>query len=67
MWTILLLTCSFAFISPPKTWKKYKMLESQQNEMLSFYCIALGFISKNEEYWRKLKKKTPKKHKHINS
>ena len=61
MWTIWLLTCSCAFISPPKTWKKYKGLEPQQNEMLSLYCIALGFISKNEEYWRKLKKKQKKK------
>ena len=22
----------------------------QQNEMLSLYCTAIGFISKNEEY-----------------
>ena len=26
--------------------KKYKCL----NEMLSLYCTALGFVSKNEEY-----------------
>ena len=27
-----------------------KVQEPQQNEMLSLYCAALGFISKNEEY-----------------
>ena len=30
--------------------KKDKVQVPQQNEMLSLYCIALGFISKKEEY-----------------
>ena len=30
--------------------KKDKVQETQQNEMQSLYCAALGFISKNEEY-----------------
>ena len=32
------------------TWKKDKVQVPQQNEMLNFYCTALGFINKNEEY-----------------
>ena len=30
--------------------KKGKVQVLQRNEMLSLYCTALGFISKNEEY-----------------
>ena len=30
--------------------KEDKVQVPQQNEMLSLYCTALGFISKNEEY-----------------
>ena len=30
--------------------KEDKVQVSQRNEMLSLYCTALGFISKNEEY-----------------
>ena len=30
--------------------KKDKVQVPQQNEMLSLYCTALVFISKNEEY-----------------
>ena len=30
--------------------KKDKVQLSQRNEMLSLYCTALDFISKNEEY-----------------
>ena len=30
--------------------KKDKVQVPQRNEMLSLYCAALGFISKNEEY-----------------
>ena len=33
--------------------KKEKVQVPQQNEMLSLYCIALCFISKNEEYNQK--------------
>ena len=29
---------------------KDKVQVPQRNEMLSLYCTALGFISKNEEY-----------------
>ena len=35
----------------PWTWKKkHRLHVPQQNEMLSLYCTALGFISENEEY-----------------
>ena len=35
----------------PWTWKKKdKVQVPQRNEMLSLYCTALGFISKNGEY-----------------
>ena len=30
--------------------KKDKVQVPQRNEMLSLYCTALGFTSKNEEY-----------------
>ena len=30
--------------------KKDKVQVPRQNEMLSLYCTALGFVSKNEEY-----------------
>ena len=30
--------------------KKDKVQVSQRNELLSLYCTALGFVSKNEEY-----------------
>ena len=30
--------------------KKDKVQLPQRNEMLNLYCVALGFISKNEEY-----------------
>ena len=50
MWTVWLLACSWAFFSPLNTWKKDKVQVPQQNEMLSSYCTALGFVSKNEEY-----------------
>ena len=33
--------------------EKQKVQVPQQNEMLSLYCIALCFISKNEEYNQK--------------
>ena len=50
MLTVGLLVCLRAFFSPVKTWKKIKVQVPQQNEILSLYCPALGFISKNEEY-----------------
>ena len=44
--TVWLLTCSQAL-----NMKKDKVQQvPQQNEMLSLYCTAIGFISKNEEY-----------------
>ena len=30
--------------------KKDKVQVPQRNELLSLYCTALGFVSKNEEY-----------------
>ena len=30
--------------------KKDKVQVTQRNEVLSLYCTALGFISKNEKY-----------------
>ena len=30
--------------------KQHRLHVPQQNEMLSLYCTALGFISENEEY-----------------
>ena len=30
--------------------KKDKVKVPQRNEMVSLYCSALGFVSKNEEY-----------------
>ena len=38
----------FLFIT--EEMKKDKVQVPQRNEMLSLYCTALGFISKNEEY-----------------
>ena len=49
MWTVWLLICSGAFFLPLKTWKKDKVQTPQQKKMLSLYCTALDFISKNEE------------------
>ena len=46
MWNTWLLTCSRAL----KMKKKDKVQVTQQNEMLSLYWTAFGFISKNEEY-----------------
>ena len=40
----------FTFFSPLKTLKKDKVKVPQQNQMLSLYHSALGFISKNEKY-----------------
>ena len=45
MWTVWLLTGSQAL-----NMKKDKVQVPQRNEMLSLYCTAFGFISKNEEY-----------------
>ena len=45
MWTFWLLT----HVHGPWTWKKDKVQVYQQNEMLSLYCTAFGFISKNEK------------------
>ena len=45
-----LITYSRAFFSTLKTWQKDKVQVPQRNEMLSLYCIALGFISKNKEF-----------------
>ena len=56
MWTVWLLTCSLAFFSRLKTWKKDKK-SPQQNEVLSLYCTTLGFISENEEYKTRKQKK----------
>ena len=47
-WTVWLRTCSLAFFSLLKTSKKEKVQMTQRNEMLSLYCTACGFISKNE-------------------
>ena len=45
LWTIWLL------VHGPWTWKKKdKVQVPQRNEMLSSYCTAVAFISKNEEY-----------------
>ena len=46
MRTVWLLTCSRALNMK----KKDRVHVPQRNEMLSLYCNALGFISKNEEY-----------------
>ena len=46
MWTLWLHACSQAL--PMK--KKDRVQVPQRNAMLSLYCTALGFISKNEEY-----------------
>ena len=45
MWTVWLHVCG-----PWILIKKDKVEVPQENEMLSLYCTALGFISKNKAY-----------------
>ena len=45
MWTVWLHVCRPWILT-----KKDKVEVPQQNEMLSLYCTALGFISKNKAY-----------------
>ena len=42
--------CLFTPKAKKKKKKKDKGQVLQRNKMLSLYCTALGFISKNEEY-----------------
>ena len=40
----------YLHVHRPWTWKKDKVQVPQRNEMLSLYCAAFGFISKNKEH-----------------